>query len=108
MKKRVISLLLSAALLLSVFSVANAAEGDTADTSVTPTAGEPVAAADGFQEMASNSNFTLYFNSENCYIALQDKRTNTMVFQSPGGIGSQGQWYYQNPSEVTAEHHLYQ
>lgn len=83
MKKRVISLLLSAALLLSVFSVANAAEGDTADTSVTPTAGEPVAAADGFQEMASNSNFTLYFNSENCYIALQDKRTNTMWYSNP-------------------------
>ena len=66
MKKRVISLLLSATLLLSVFSVANAAEGDTGDTSTPPTAGELVPAADGFQEMASNDNFVLSFNSEKC------------------------------------------
>ncbi len=83
MKKRVISLLLSATLLLSVFSVANAAEGDTADTSAPPTAGEPVPVADGFQEMASNDNFVLYFDSQNCYVAVQDKRTNAMWYSNP-------------------------
>lgn len=33
--------------------------------------------------MASNDNFVLYFNSQNCYVAVQDKRTNTMWYSNP-------------------------
>ena len=82
MKKRVFCLVLSVVLLLSVFSVAYAAEGDPAD-SPTNTGGESVPVAEDFQEVASNKNFTLYFRSSDCYVGVKDKRTGMTWYSNP-------------------------
>lgn len=74
--------MLSVVLLLSVFSVAYAAEGDPI-ASTTTSWGEAVPVAADFQEIASNKNFILYFRSSDCYVGVRDKRTGVIWYSNP-------------------------